>query len=125
MVGLKSDGTLISVGRHYRCPTWQGIVQFDAFNCYYRNCYTIALLNNDAVKTDYIDEIDNWRNVTNVCIGNNGYTVGLKSDRTAYALDNDDFIREVQLWHNIVEIDCKFNHAVAILADGTIKYAGF
>ena len=23
------------------------------------------------------------------------------------------------------KIDCKFNHAVAILADGTIKYTGF
>ena len=125
VAGLKSDGTLISVGRHYRCPTWQGIVQFDAFNCYYGNCYTIALLNNGAVKADYTDEVDYWRNVTNVSVGNNGYTVGLKSDGTAYALGNDDFVREVQSWHNIVEIECKFNHAVAILADGTIKYAGF
>ena len=52
-------------------------------------------------------------------------TVGLKSDGTAYALGNDDFVREVQSWYNVVEIDCKFNHAVAILADGTIKYTGF
>lgn len=125
VAGLKSDGTLISVGRHYRCPTWQGIVQFDAFNCYYGNCYTIALLNNGAVKADYTDKVYSWRNVTKVCVGNNGYTVGLKSDGTAYALGNDNFVREVQSWHNIVEIECKFNFAVAILADGTIKYAGF
>ena len=77
------------------------------------------------VKADYTDEVDNWRNVIKVCVGNNGYTVGLKSDGTAYALGNDDFVREVQSWYNVVEIDCKFNHAVAILADGTIKYTGF
>lgn len=124
VAGLKSDGTLISAGRHYRCPNWQGVVQFDAFNCYYGNCYTIALLNNGTVKADYTDEVDNWRNVIKVCVGN-GYAVGLKSDMTAYALGNDDFVREVQSWYNIVEIECKFNHAVAILADGTIKYTGF
>lgn len=77
------------------------------------------------MKADYTDEVNNWRNVTNVSVGNNGYTVGLKSDGTAYALGNDDFVREVQSWHNIVEIECKFNFAVAILADCTIKYAGF
>ena len=125
VAGLKSDGTLISVGCHYHCPNWQGVVQFDAFNCYYGNCYTVALLNNGKVIADYTDEVDSWRNVTKVCVGNNGYTVGLKSNGTAYALGNDDFVREVQSWYNIVEIDCKFNHAVAILADGTIKYAGF
>lgn len=125
VAGLKSDGTLISVGCHYHCPNWQGVVQFDAFNCYYGNCYTVALLNNSKVIADYTDEVDSWRNVTKVCVGNNGYTVGLKSNGTAYALGNDDFVREVQSWYNIVEIDCKFNHAVAILADGTIKYAGF
>lgn len=125
VAGLKSDGTLISVGCHYHCPNWQGVVQFDAFNCYYGNCYTVALLNNGKVIADYTDEVDSWRNVTKVCVGNNGYTVGLKSNGTAYALGNDDFVREVQSWYNIVEIDCKFNHTVAILADGTIKYAGF
>lgn len=125
VAGLKSDGTLISVGCHYHCPNWQGVVQFDAFNCYYGNCYTVALLNNGKVIADYTDEVDSWRNVTKVCVGNNGYTVGLKSNGTAYALGNDDFVREVQSWHNIIEIECKFNHAVAILADGTIKYAGF
>lgn len=125
VAGLKSDGTLISVGCHYHCPNWQGVVQFDAFNCYYGNCYTVALLNNGKVIADYTDEVDSWRNVTKVCVGNNGYTVGLKSNGTAYALGNDDFVREVQSWYNIVEIDCKFNHAVAILADGTIKYTGF
>ena len=125
VAGLKSDGTLISVGCHYHCPNWQGVVQFDAFNCYYGNCYTVALLNNGKVIADYTDEVDSWRNVTKVCVGHNGYTVGLKSNGTAYALGNDDFVREVQSWYNIVEIDCKFNHAVAILADGTIKYAGF
>lgn len=125
VAGLKSDGTLISVGCHYHCPNWQGVVQFDAFNCYYGNCNTVALLNNGKVIADYTDEVDSWRNVTKVCVGNNGYTVGLKSNGTAYALGNDDFVREVQSWYNIVEIDCKFNHAVAILADGTIKYAGF
>lgn len=125
VAGLKSDGTLISVGCHYHCPNWQGVVQFDAFNCYYGNCDTVALLNNGKVIADYTDEVDSWRNVTKVCVGNNGYTVGLKSNGTAYALGNDDFVREVQSWYNIVEIDCKFNHAVAILADGTIKYAGF
>ena len=125
VAGLKSDGTLISVGCHYHCPNWQGVVQFDAFNCYYGNCYTVALLNNGKVIADYTDEVDSWRNVTKVCVGNNGYTVGLKSNGTAYALGNDDFVREVQSWHNIIEVECKFNHAVAILADGTIKYTGF
>ena len=63
VVGLKSDGTLISVGQHYHCPNWQDVVQFDAFNCYYGDSFTIALLDNDVVIADYTDEVDNWRNV--------------------------------------------------------------
>lgn len=125
IAGLKSDGTLISVGQYYRCPNWKGVVQFDAFNCYYGNCYTIALLDNGVVIADYTNEVNKWRNVKRVRVGNNGYTIGLKEDGTAYALGNDNFVREVESWYNIVEIECKFNNAVAILKDGTIKSIGF
>lgn len=124
VAGLKSDGTLISVGRHYRCPNWKGIVQFDAFNCYYGSIYTIALLDNGCVVTDYTDEVSEWKDVVRVRMGNH-CAVALKTDGTAYALGNNNFVREVQSWRNIVEIECKFNHAVAILSDGTIVETSF
>ena len=44
VLGLKQNGTLISAGRYYRCPNWIGVKQIDAFNCYYGNCFTIAIL---------------------------------------------------------------------------------
>lgn len=124
VAGLKSDGTLISVGRFFN-HDWKGIVQFDAFNCYYGQVYTIALLENGCVVTDYTTEVSNWRNVVNVRVGNHGIAVGLRSDGTAYALGNEELVRIVQSWRNIVEIECKFDHVVAILSDMTIVTAGF
>lgn len=125
VAGLKSDGTLISVGRYYHCPNWDGIVQFDAFNCYYGQIYTIALLDNGRVVSDYTDEVSEWRDVIKVRVGNNGFAVGLTSDGTAYAIGEEDFVRDVQSWRNIVDIECKFNHAVAILSNGRIVSTGF
>lgn len=125
VAGLKSDGTLISVGHYYRCPDWRGVVQFDAFNCYYGQIYTIALLDNGRVIADYTDEVSQWKDVIRVCVGNHGFAVGLKSDGTAYALGNHEFVNEVQSWRNIIDIECKFNHAVAILSNSIIVSAGF
>lgn len=125
VAGLKNNGTLVSVGRHFNCPNWQGIVSFDAFNCYYGQIYVIALLNTGEVVSNYTDEVINWRNVIRVRVGNNGYAIGLKTDGTAYAIGNEDFIKSVQSWRNIVDIECKFDKAVAILSNGEIVSVGF
>lgn len=125
VAGLKSDGTLISTGRYYHCPSWRNVVQFDAFNCYYGQSYTIGILADGSVVTDYTDEVSRWRNIVKVRMGNNGYAVGLKSDGTAYALGPDDFIHDVQSWRNIVDIECKFDKAVAIISDGRVLTTGF
>lgn len=124
IAGLKSDGTLISTstGNSYHCPDWEGIVQFDAFNCYYGRIYTIALLDDGRVVSDYTNEVAEWRNVIKVRVGNNGYSVGLKSDGTAYAIGSDKFVKDIQSWENIVDIECKFDKAVAILSNGRIVY---
>lgn len=125
IAGLKSDGSLVSVGRYYHCPNWRGIVQFDAFNCYYGQIYTIALLDDGCVVTDYTNEVSDWRDVIRVRVGNNGFAVGLKTDGTVYALGDDEFVRQVQTWRNVVEIECKFDKAVALLSNGEIVTSGF
>lgn len=125
VAGLKNNGTLVSVGRYFNCPNWQGIVSFDAFNCYYGQIYVIALLNTGEVVSNYTDEVINWRNVIRVRVGDNGYAIGLKTDGTAYAIGDDNFIKSIQSWRNIVDIECKFNKAVAIFNNGEMVSVGF
>ena len=115
VLGLKQNGTLISAGRYYRCPNWTGVKQIDAFNCYYGNCFTIAILNDGRVVSDFTNEVEHWHDVVQVAVGNSGFAVGLKSDGDVYAIGNERFVHEVQSWHDVAEINCKFNHAVAIL----------
>lgn len=127
IAGLKSDGTLVStsIRNYYQCPNWKGVVQFDAFNCYYGEIFTIALLGDGRVVADFTDEVAEWKNVIKVRVGNNGFAVGLKSDGTAYAIGSDKFVNDVQSWKNIVSIECKFDKAVAILSNGKIVHTGF
>ena len=120
VLGLKSDGTLISEGKYYDCPNWKNVKQIDAFNCYYGKCYTIAILSDGSVTSDFNEDVESWCNVKSVSVGNAGYVVGLKSDGTAYAIGNEEFENTVKSWRGIVEIECKFNNAVALLEDGTI-----
>lgn len=125
VAGLKTDGTLISVGKYYNCPQWIEIANFDAFNCYYGRIYTIAVLKNGKVVADFTSDVENWKNVISVRVGNNGYAVGLKKDGTAYALGDKKFIDTVQKWKGIIDIECKFHKAVAVLNTGETVSVGF
>lgn len=127
VMGLQEDGSFISVGRYVGgygigAPNWTGVKQFDAFNCYYGRCYAIAILNDGRVVSDFSESVSRWRDVVKVAVGN-GCAVGLRSDGRAYAIGSDDFVRTVTSWNNIVDINCKFFQAVALLDDGSVVFS--
>ena len=133
VVGLRSNGTLVSAGNDYYCPSWQGLVQFDAFSTDYlplgqygerffvrQKHPTIALLNNGAVVSNFAEEVELWKDVTKVSVGH-GYAVGLKRDGTVYAMGDEYFVRIVESWKNVVDVECNYLSAVALLSDGTVE----
>lgn len=122
VLGLKSDGTLISVsaGNYYRTPDWHGVRQVDAFNCYYGNIYTIAVLEDGSVVADFCDDVAAWADVKKVVVGDHGCAIGLKNDGSLYAVGNEIFVRKVSSWRNVIDVECKFDNAIALLADGSV-----
>lgn len=122
VLGLKSDGTLISVsaGNYYRTPDWHGVRQVDAFNCYYGNIYTIAVLEDGSVVADFCDDVAAWADVKKVVVGGHGCAIGLKNDGSLYAVGNEIFVRKVSSWRNVIDVECKFDNAIALLADGSV-----
>lgn len=119
VLGLKSDGTLVSAGTHYRTPDWVGVRQIDAFNSYYGNIYTMAILNDGTVVSDFCDDVANWIDVIKVTVGNR-CAIGLKKDGTLYAIGDESFVRKVTSWSNVIDVECKFGNAIARLVDGNV-----
>lgn len=127
VMGLKKDGSLITVGNYVGglgigVTQWHNVKQIDAFNCYYGRCYSIAILNNGLVVSDFTNAVERWRNVVKVSVGN-GCAVGLRADGRAYAIGGEEFERTVSSWRKIVDIECKFFQAVALLEDGSVVFS--
>ena len=126
VVGVKSDGSLISVGKDYRCPEWTDIKEISV--CQYENrfrkktgeFFTMALLNDGSVVSDFNPVVSEWKDVVHVSAGGRGNAVGLKKDGTAYAIGHHEFIKTVESWQGIVDIECYCDKVVAILANGDV-----
>lgn len=120
ILGLKNDGTLISVGDYYKCPKWSNVSQIATFNCYYSNSYTMAILADGRVVSDFDDEVQKWEDVCQISVGDHGLAVGLRRNGTAYVLGNDKLKLKFERLKNIVEIKCNYFNIVALLDNGDI-----
>jgi uncharacterized protein (TIGR02145 family) len=148
-VGLKTDGTIVSVGdSNYRLSDWRGIVAIAA-----ETFYTVGLKVDGTVvaegtysdwdenKTDFVNievygATRDWRNIFAISVGHN-HTVGLKTDGTVVAVGSKyDYSIEGQYtidlkhryytdgWRDIVAISAGYSHTVGLKANGTVVAIG-
>jgi alpha-tubulin suppressor-like RCC1 family protein/tetratricopeptide (TPR) repeat protein len=123
-VGLKSDGTVVAVGRNWdgQCnvENWMDIVAIAVgFG------YTVGLKSDGTVvaagyNKDGQCNVENWTDIVAIAVGLD-CTVGLKSDGTVVATDQSD----VENWMDIVAIAVDPNNAVGLKSDGTVVAAGY
>ena len=127
VVGLKSDGTVVTGGwcwEYYgQCEVggWTGINQTDAYS------YQTVGLKSDgtvvAVGWDnyQMTEVGDWTDITQVAAGVY-HTVGLESDGTVVTTEGGE---DVSSWTNIVQVDAGQTQTVGLKSDGTAVAVGW
>jgi hypothetical protein len=127
-VGLKSDGTVLTVGdngyEQLNVGGWTNITQVAAgyFN-------TVGLKSDGTVlavgRNDYGQcNVSSWTGIVQVAAGYFN-TVGLKSDGTVLAVgENGSGQCNVGGWTNITQVAACYVHAVGLKADGTVVAVG-
>gem|GEM_PF-6405689 len=128
-VGLKSDGTVVAVGRNFdgQCDVsdWRGITSVSA-----GTFHTVGLKSDGTVVaagTGFNGEcrVSEWRNIVAVSAGG-GYTVGLKADGTVVAVGNNFYGQcDVDQWRDIVAVSAGYTHTAGLRADGTVVAVGY
>jgi hypothetical protein len=133
VVGLKSDGTLVSVlpegwkKLESETENMKGVVSiYGGFKCMgvILQDGTAAFLKYNA--TDDYGQFNTltWTDLTQLAMGEH-HTVGLKSDGTVYACgSNLDGQCDVSDWTDIVYIEAGKNFTLGVKADGTLLVAG-
>jgi len=128
-VGLKSDGTVVAVGRNYegQCDVsdWTGITQVSAGGAHTVGLQSdgtvVAVGNNDHGQCDVSD----WTGITQVSAGGS-HTVGLKPDGTVVAVGNNDYGQcDVSDWTGITQVSAFWMHTVGLKSDGTVVAVGY
>ncbi len=134
VIGLKSDGTLVSNSEGFNgegnVGDWKNILSFDS-GC----SHTVGVKSNGTVVatefisdgyTDYYGqcEVDNWNDIVQVACGFE-HTVGLKSDGTVIAVGNNDNGQcNVSNWSNIKYIFATEEYTLGVKEDGTVLLTG-
>ena len=128
LVGLKSNGTVVAVGRNIfgQCDVsgWKDIVAIAA-----GQDYTVGLKSDGTVvavgrKEHGPCDVDGWTDIVAIATGYL-HTVGLKSDGTVVATGSNDGGKcDVDRWTDIVAIAAGTNHTVGLKADGTVVAVG-
>ena len=129
-VGLKSDGTVVAVGRNDsdECDVggWTDIVQVAA-----GYDHTVGLKSDGTVVAagdNFYGQCDvgAWTGITQVAAtgmyGGWGYTWGLKEDRSVVAVP--DYLMHVSNWTDIVQLAAGSAHMVGLKSDGTVVAVG-
>ena len=127
-VGLKSDGTVVAVGRndYGQCNVsgWSAIVQVAA-----GGRHTAGLKSNRTVvavgwNDDGQCNVGGWFNIVQVAAGG-WHTVGLKSNSTVLAVGNNGRGQcNVSVWTDIVQVAAGNLHTVGLKSDGTVVAVG-
>jgi hypothetical protein len=124
LVGLKSDGTVVAVGRNDegQCEVsgWADIVQVAA-----GSSYTLGLqCNGTIVAAGHAPNLDRWTDIVQIAAGPN-HVVGLRSDGTVVAKYNNDYWRGVGDWMGITQVAPGWRHTVGLRSDGTVVAVGY
>jgi hypothetical protein len=127
-VGLKNDGTVISVGYcgYDLCNVgnWTDIILVSAGYFHTMGLKAdgtvLAVGLNDSGQCD----VDSWMDISQIAAGL-GHTVGLKSDSTAVAVGSNEFGQcNVGSWTDIIQISAGLEHTVGLKSDGTVVAVG-
>mgnify|MGYP001140266132 CR=1 FL=1 len=131
-VGLKSDGTVVAVGKKYsgQCGVgaWTDITQVAA-----GEYHTVGLKSDGTVvavgsNTWGVCDVAGWTDIIQVAVGGGGYgshTVGLKSDGTVVAAGYNDYGQcEISGWTDIIQLHGRYEHTFALKSDGTVVATG-
>ena len=129
-VGLKSDGTVVAVGKNKsgQCDVkgWTDIVAISV-----SSEHTVGLKSDGTVVAVGENEkgqcnVDGWTDIVAI-YARSSHTVGLKSDGTVVAVGNNQRGQcDVQGWTDIVAISAGSSQTVGLKSDGTVvaKYTG-
>lgn len=127
IAGLKSDGTVVAVGRNTdgQCEVsgWEDIAA-TAVNWYHTvglksDGTVVAVGNNEKGQC----EISSWEDIVAIAAGVE-HTAGLKSDGTVVAVGrNTDGQCEVSAWKDIVAIATGATFTIGLKSDGTVVAA--
>jgi hypothetical protein len=127
-VGLKEDGTVVSVGRNnagqLNVSRWGDIIAVAV-----GSSHTVGLKSDGSAVAVGLDNhgqlnVAEWENIIAIAAGSL-HTVGLHSDGTVVAVGlNDGGQLNVSRWENIVAIAAGFYHTVGLQSDGTVVAAG-
>jgi len=122
-VGLKSDGTVVAVGRNaygqLNVNSWTDIIQVAA-----GAEHTVGLKSDGTVVgigwNNYGQlNVGNWTNITQIATGG-WHTVGLKSDGTVVAVGKHSVVN----WTGIVQVAAGYELSLGLKTDGTVVAAG-
>ena len=128
-VGLKSDGTVVAVGRNIegQCDVgnWTYIVQVSAGCLHTVGLKTdgtlVAVGNNDKGQCN----VGGWTGIVQVAAGDY-HTVGVKSDGTVVAVGrNLEYQCQVGGWTGIVQVAAGTFHPVGVKSNGTVVAVGW
>ena len=129
MVGLKSDGTVVAVGKNdegqCNVSDWTDIVAI-----YAGDCHTVGLKSDGTVvavgsNSNGQCDVSDWTDIVAISAGYY-HTVGLKSDDTVVAVGDDyDGRCDVSDWTDIVAISAGDYHTVGLKFDGTVVAVGY
>ena len=125
LVGLKSDGTVVAVGRNNegQCEVsgWADIVQVSA-----GNYYTLGLRSDGTViAVGHAPNLGRWTDIVQIAAGHY-HVVGLKSDGTVVAKGGNDYGQwsGVRDWTDITQVAAGRVHTVGLKVDGTVVAVG-
>ena len=128
-VGLKSDGTVVAVGKNNygQCDVeeWRDIVEIAT-----GKNHTVGLKADGTVEItgsskESHSEVGKWRDIVSVA-ARDSQTIGLKADGTVVAglYGLGDETNDVAGWKDIVAIEAGYKNVLGLKSDGTVVAAG-
>ncbi|NDI37237.1 hypothetical protein EPK97_21295 [Chengkuizengella sediminis] len=128
-VGLKSNGSVMAVGRDNYGQvsgvlSWTDIIEVSA-----GGYHTVGLKSDGSVVAVGIDSdgqtnVSDWTDIVQVGAGHN-HTVGLKSDGSVVAVGRNGYGEtNVSDWTDIIQVSANHNRTAGLKSDGSVVHVG-